>query len=41
MDWSHLQEIFMNYDIPNTGDGIRWDDPKINALEMDEMLEEL
>mgnify|MGYP001274952929 FL=1 len=41
MDWSHLLEIFMNYDIPNTGDGVRWDDPKINAVEMDEMLEEI
>ena len=41
MDWEHLLEIFMNYDIPNTGDGVRWDNPKINAVEMDEMLEEL
>ena len=41
MDYAHLLEIFMNYDIPNTGDGVRWDNPKINAVEMDEMIREL
>jgi hypothetical protein len=24
-----------------TGDGVRWDDPKVNAVEIDEMLEEM
>ena len=41
MDWSHLLEIFECYGSETTGDGVRWDDPKINAVEMDEMLEEL
>ena len=41
MDWSHLQEIFANYGMDTTGDGVRWDDPLINGVEMDEMLEEL
>jgi|TARA_A100001388_G_scaffold48744_1_gene32441 hypothetical protein len=41
MDWSHLLEIFANYGIETTGDGVRWDDPNVNAVEMDEMLEEL
>ena len=41
MDYDHLLEIFACYDIQATGDGVRWDDPKINAVEMDEMLEEL
>jgi hypothetical protein len=41
MDWDHLLEIFANYGLERTGDGVRWDDPKINGCEMDEMLEEL
>ena len=41
MDWAHLLEIFANYGSETTGDGVRWDDEKINACEMDEMLEEL
>ena len=41
MDWEHLLEIFANWGTETTGDGVRWDDPKINAVEMDEMLEEL
>ena len=41
MDWDHLLEIFANYGCETTGDGVRWDDPKINGCEMDEMLEEL
>ena len=41
MDWDHLLEIFTSYGSETTGDGVRWDDPKINAVEMDEMLEEL
>jgi hypothetical protein len=24
-----------------TGDGVKWNDPKINAVEMNEMMEEL
>ena len=38
MDWDHLLEIFTMYGTETTGDGVRWDDPKINAVEMDEML---
>ena len=41
MDYSHLLEIFANWGTEVTGDGVRWDDPKINAVEMDEMLQEL
>ena len=41
LDWSHLLQIFANNGIDHTGDNVRWDDPKINACEMDEMLEEL
>ena len=41
LDWSHLLEIFANYGIDTTGDGVRWDNPSINGVEMDEMLEEL
>jgi len=40
MDFSHLLEIFESYGIETTGDGVRWDDPKINAVEIDEMLED-
>ena len=40
MDFSHLLEIFQSYGIETTGDGVRWDDPKVNAVEIDEMLEE-
>ena len=41
MDWDHLLEIFTMLGSETTGDGVRWDDPKINAVEMDEMLEDL
>ena len=41
MDWDHLLEIFANYGLELTGDGVRWDDLKINGCEMDEMLEEM
>ena len=41
MDFDHLLEIFRSYGCETTGDGVRWDDPKINAVEMDEMLEEM
>ena len=41
MDFSHLLEIFESYGIETTGDGVRWDDPKVNAVEIDEMLEEM
>ena len=41
MDYDHLLEIFECYGIERTGDGVRWDDPKINKVEMDETIEEL
>ena len=41
LDWAHLLEIFANYGIDTTGDGVRWDDDLINSCEIDEMLEEL
>ena len=41
MDYNHLLEIFECYGIERTGDGVRWDDPKINKVEMDETIEEL
>ena len=41
MDYEHLLEIFECYGIESTGDGVRWDDPKINKVEMDEVIEEL
>ena len=41
MDYNHLLEIFECYGIERTGDGVRWDDPKINKVEMAETIEEL
>ena len=40
IDFSHLLEIFQSYGIETTGDGVRWDDPKVNAVEIDELLED-
>ncbi len=30
-----------NCENPTTGDGVKWNDPNINAVEMNEMMEEL
>lgn len=39
-DWEHFLELMDYFGSETTGDGVRWDDPKINAVEMDETLEE-
>ena len=41
LDFDHLKEMLMCYGSETTGDGVRWDDPKVNGVEIDEMLEEL
>ena len=41
LDFDHLKEMLMCYGSETTGDGVRWDDPKVNEAEIDEMLEEL
>ena len=41
MDYSHLLEIFANWGTDTTGDGVRWDNPKINAVEMEEVIKEI
>ena len=41
IDWEHLLEIFAGLGFDQSGDGVKWNDPKINAVEMDEMLEDL
>jgi len=41
LDYDHLVEMLTSYGSEVTGDGVRWDDPKVNAVEIDEMLEDL
>ena len=40
MDYDHLVEMLTCIGSDTTGDGVRWDDPKVNAVEIDEMLED-
>jgi len=40
MDYDHLCEMLACIGSETTGDGVRWDDPKVNAVEIDEMLQE-
>ena len=40
MDYDHLVEMLTCIGSETTGDGVRWDDPKVNAVEIDEMLQE-
>ena len=39
-DYDHLCEMLACIGSETTGDGVRWDDPKVNAVEIDEMLQE-
>jgi len=39
--WAAFQRCMENCQRPLTGDGLRWDDPAIDAQEMEEMLWEL
>ena len=41
LDYDHLVEMLTSYGSEVTGDGVRWDDPKVNSVEIDEMLEDL
>ena len=41
LDYDHLVEMLTSYGSEVTGDGVRWDDPKVNAVEIDEMLEDM
>ena len=41
LDYDHLIEMLSCIGSEVTGDGVRWDDPKVNAVEIDEMLEEM
>ena len=41
LDYDHLVEMLQCIGSEVTGDGVRWDDPKVNAVEIDEMLEDL
>ena len=41
LDYDHLMEMLAGLGSEVTGDGVRWDDPKVNAVEIDEMLEDL
>jgi len=40
LDYDHLCEMLTCIGSETTGDGVRWDDPKVNAVEIDEMLQE-
>ena len=40
LDYDHLLEMLSMLGSETTGDGVRWDDPKVNAVEIDEMLQE-
>ena len=40
MDYDHLLEMFACIGSETTGDGVRWDDAKVNAVEINEMLED-
>jgi len=40
LDYDHLCEMLACIGSETTGDGVRWDDPKVNAVEIDEMLQE-
>ena len=39
-DYDHLLEMLSMLGSETTGDGVRWDDPKVNAVEINEMLED-
>ena len=41
LDYDHLMEMLAGLGSEVTGDGVRWDDPKVNAVEIDEMLEDM
>ena len=41
LDFDHLIEMLNGYGSETTGDGVRWDDPAGNRVEIEEMLEEL
>ena len=41
LDYDHLCEMLACIGSETTGDGVRWDDPKVNAVEIDEMLQEV
>ena len=41
LDFDHLIEMLNSYGSEFTGDGVRWDDPSVNRVEIEEMLEEL
>ena len=41
LDFDHLIEMLNGYGSETTGDGVRWDDPAVNRVEIEEMLEEL
>jgi hypothetical protein len=41
-DYDELANVmFMEYGMKETGDGVKWNDPKINRCELNEMLAEL
>ena len=40
MDYDHLLEMLSMLGSETTGDGVRWDDAKVNAVEINEMLED-
>ena len=40
LDYDHLLEMLTCLGSETTGDGVRWDDPKVNAVEINEMLED-
>ena len=40
LDYDHLVEMLTCLGSETTGDGVRWDDPKVNGVEINEMLED-
>ena len=40
LDYDHLLEMLSMLGSETTGDGVRWDDPKVNGVEINEMLED-
>ena len=41
MDWDHFLELMDYFGSEVTGDGVAWNNPKINAVEMEEVIKEI
>ena len=41
IDWDHFLELMDYFGSETTGDGISWTNPKINVVEMEEVIKEI